>query len=80
MGLANMGHQAREATGTTTLTLLADRGYFSGPEVLACQEGGVVPILPKPLTSGAKADGRWGKQDFVYQAESDAYRCPAGEG
>jgi len=77
--LANMGTQAREATGTETLTVLADRGYFSGPEVLACQEAGIVPILPKPLTSGAKADGRWGKQDFVYQSNSDTYRCPAGE-
>ncbi len=35
--------------------------------------------LPKPLTSGAKAEGRFGKQDFVYEAETDAYRCPAGE-
>jgi transposase len=77
--LANMGHQAREATGAETLTVLADRGYFSGPEVLACEESGITPICPKPLTSGAKADGRWGKQDFVYQPETDAYRCPAGE-
>jgi transposase len=74
-----MGHQARKATGTDALTVLADRGYFSGPEVLACEEAGIVPILPKPLTSSAKADGRWGKQDFVYQPESDTYRCPAGE-
>jgi hypothetical protein len=57
--LANMGHQAREATGAETLTVLADRGYFSGPEVLACEEAGITPICPKPLTSGAKADGRW---------------------
>jgi hypothetical protein len=35
--------------------------------------------LPKPLTSGAKADGRFGKQDFVYLREEDAYRCPAWE-
>ena len=77
--LANMGHQAREATGTEALTVLADRGYFSGLEVLACAAAGIVPILPKPLTSGAKADGRWGKQDFVYQSESDTYLCPAGE-
>ena len=77
--LANMGHQAREATGEEVLTVLADRGYFSGPEVLACEGTGIVPICPKPLTSGAKADGRWGKQDFVYQVESDTYRCPAGE-
>jgi transposase len=77
--LANMSHRAREATGTGALTVLADRGYFSGPEVLACEQAGTVPICPKPLTSGAKADGRWGKQDFAYDARSDTYRCPAGE-
>jgi len=35
--------------------------------------------LPKPMTSGAKSDGRFGKQDFVYQSKEDVYRCPAGE-
>ena len=34
--------------------------------------------MPKPQTSGAKADGRFGKQDFAYLPEQDAYRCPAG--
>jgi transposase len=77
--LANMGTQAREATGAETLTVLADRGYYSGPEVLACQDAGITPICPKPLTSTAKAEGRFGKQDFVWQAENETYRCPAGE-
>jgi transposase len=31
------------------------------------------------MTSGAKAEGRFGKQDFVYLPEEDVYRCPAGE-
>ena len=77
--LANMGERARAATGTDALTVLADRGYFSGPEILACAAAGIVAVCPKPLTSGAKADGRWGKQDFVYVPENDTYRCPAGE-
>ena len=77
--LANMGRQAREATGVETLTVLADRGYFSGPEVLACGEAGIVAICPKPLTSGAKAEGRFGKQDFVYQTDTDSYRSPTNE-
>jgi transposase len=77
--LASMGEQAREATGAETITVLADRGYFSGPEVLACEKAGIVAICPKPLTSGAKAEGRFGKQDFVYMADTDTYRCPAGE-
>ena len=77
--LANMGRQAKDATGAEHLTVLADRGYFSGAEVLACEEAGVIPICPKPLTSGAKAEGRFGKPDFLYDEPSDTYRCPAGE-
>jgi transposase len=77
--LANMAGQAKAAMGTDTLDVLADRGYFSGEEVLACEPLGVTPYVPKPLTSGAKAKGRFGKQDFVYVADDDVYRCPAGE-
>ena len=77
--LATMGRQASEATGTDALIVLADRGYFSGPEVLACEAAGITAVCPKPLTSGAKAGGRFGKQDFVYHPEADTYRCPAGE-
>jgi hypothetical protein len=63
--LADMAGRAQEATGRRHLTALADRGYFDGEEVLACERAGVVPYVPKPLTSGAKAEGRFGKQDFV---------------
>lgn len=77
--LANMGRKAREATGSESLTVLADRGYFAGPQVLACEEAGITAICPKPLTSGSKANGRFGKQDFSYDKTSDSYRCPAGE-
>jgi transposase len=77
--LANMGGQARAAMGVESLDVLADRGYFSGQEVLACETLGVIPYVPRPLTSGAKADGRFGKQDFVYIPEQDVYRCPSGQ-
>ena len=39
----------------------------------------MTPLVPKPLTSSAKADGRFGKQDFVYDPGEDVYRCPGGE-
>ncbi len=77
--LSGMAGQAKAAMGVEALDVLADRGYFKGEEVLACEPLGVTPYVPKPLTSGAKAEGRFGKQDFVYVAEDDAYRCPAGE-
>src|SRR5438552_1051434 len=77
--LANMARQAKAVLQTETLEAVADRGYLSGPEILACHEAGITVTLPKPHTSGAKSEGRFGKQDFVYLPEEDAYRCPAGE-
>ena len=73
-----MSGKAKDAMGVERLEMLADRGYFSGEEILACEQAGVTPYVPKPLTSGAKADGRFGKQDFAYVPEEDAYRCPGG--
>lgn len=77
--LAAMSAKPKAAMGVERLDLLADRGSFSGEEILACEAIGVTPFVPKPLTSGAKADGGFGKQDFVYLPGRDAYRCPAGQ-
>ena len=71
--LANMARQAKAVLQTETLEAVADRGYFSSPEILACHEAGITVTLPKPMTSGAKSDERFGKQDFVYLPEDDAY-------
>ena len=77
--LAPMAKEAKETLQVETLDVIADRGYFDGEQIRECVEAGVTVTLPKPLTSGAKADGRFGKQDFAYLSERDAYRCPAGQ-
>jgi Transposase DDE domain/Transposase domain (DUF772) len=77
--LANIAKQAKAVLQTETLEAVADRGYFNSPEILACNEAGITVTLPKPMTSSAKSEGRFGKQDFAYLPEEDAYRCPAGE-
>jgi len=77
--LSAMAKQARSATGKEELTVLADRGYFNSPEILECDQAGMNPLVPKPLTSNSKAEGRFDKRDFVYLAEDDEYRCPAGQ-
>jgi transposase len=77
--LSNMAEQARTEMGVETLDAVADRGYYEGEEIKACEDSGITVTLPKPQTSGAKAAGRFGKQDFVYVAADDVYRCPAGE-
>ena len=77
--LANMASQAKEVLQADHLDVVADRGYFNSNEILACEQADITVTLPKPMTSGAKADGRFGKQDFVYLPAEDVYRCPAGE-
>jgi len=79
---SQLAHIAKEAKATleaTSLDVVADRGYFSGEEILACDEAGITVTLPKPMTSNSKAEGRFGKQDFRYVADEDVYICPAGE-
>jgi transposase len=77
--LANMAGQAKAVLQADKLEAVPDRGNFDSVEILACEEAGITVTLPKPMTSGAKAKGRFGKQDFVYLAGDDVYRCPAGE-
>src|SRR5262245_11484300 len=77
--LANMATQAKAVLGADHLDAVADRGYFNSPEILACEQADITVTLPKPMTSTAKSEGRFGKQDFVYLSAEDVYRCPAGE-
>ena len=76
--LHTMARQAREAMGGETLTGVADRGYYYGEPIRACEQDGIEVYVPKPQTSGSKKAGRFGKQDFQYDAQNDQYRCPAG--
>ncbi|MFQ5567640.1 MAG: IS1182 family transposase, partial [Paracoccaceae bacterium] len=77
--LSAMAKKTQAVLETEKLDVVADRGYFSSLEILACEEAGITVTLPKPLTSGLKAKGRFGKQDFRYVAAEDVYICPAGE-
>jgi transposase len=77
--LARVAKEAKATLRTDTLEAVADRGYFNGEEIVACDQAGITVTLPKPMTSGAKAKGRFGKQDFAYLPADDVYRCPAGE-
>lgn len=76
--LAKMARQAKDAMAASDLQVVADRGYFNGDEILACDAAGMTAYVPKPMTSEAKAEGRFDKADFVHEADTDTYRCPEG--
>ena len=77
--LSHVANEAKATLGAGSLDVVADRGYFSSEEFLACENAGITVTLPKPMTSNSKAQGRFGKQDFRYVAQQDVYMCPAGE-
>jgi Transposase and inactivated derivatives len=77
--LAVMAQRARGAMQAKHLEVVADRGYFSGEEIVACADAGITAYVPRPQTSNNQAKGLFGKRDFVYVPETDTYRCPAGQ-
>jgi transposase len=77
--LSKMALSAKNAMGRPKLKVLADRGYFSGPDIRACELAGITTCVPKPLTSASRKKGLFTKRDFIYVARNDEYRCPAGE-
>lgn len=77
--LVKMANKARSAIGSDEITVVADRGYYGGEQLLECANNGIVTYVPKPLTSSGTKRGFFIKQDFIYDVETDAYTCPAGE-
>ena len=78
--LASTAIPAKEALGVETIQATADRGYYKGEDIAACEAAGITAFVPKPLGRGAAAsNGRFPKEAFIYDAAADVYRCPNGE-
>ncbi|MGB5706451.1 MAG: IS1182 family transposase [Arenicellales bacterium] len=77
--LSKMAIKAKGTMDSERLSVVADRGYFKGEELLARHEAGITTYVPRTETSNATAEGRFGKQDFIYDANQDEYRCPPGD-
>jgi len=76
--LAPMAKKAKAVLRADKLDVVADRGYFSSSQILACEQADVRVTLPKPQTSGNRKKGKFVRQDFRYVEEDDVYICPAG--
>jgi transposase len=75
-----MAKAAKEELGVETLTALADTGYDSSNGLKDCEENGIVAYVPQ-MERGQhlKAQGRLSHDEFIYDAQANAYRCPAGK-
>jgi transposase len=77
--LSSMATKARKALKVDDVEVLADKGYYKSEEIAACEDAGISVYVPKPITSNARAEGRFDKRDFIYDPINDDYRCPAGQ-
>ena len=77
--LFRISRLAQELLQTDQLDVLADRGYYSGTEIKACEDANIRTYVPKSETSGNKASGLFDKKHFIYLANEDQYLCPANE-
>ena len=77
--LGTMALKAQEALAAEKLSVVADKGYYNGKEILLCDTIGVTAYVAKPLTSANTALGLYGKERFQYNPQDNSYTCPAGE-
>ena len=62
-----MAKQAKSAIASKKkLKVVADRGYYRGEEFMACDKANIITYVPKPDTSGNRAKGQFGRDEFHY--------------
>ncbi len=76
--LSTIALGAKEALGVGGFEVVADQGYYNGPEIKKCEDEGLTLYIAKPDTSANKKLGLFGKDSFRYDPVKDIYVCPAG--
>ncbi len=77
--LCQVGKAVQTALGKKEVTVLADKGYYSGPDIKDTQEAGMTPLVPKGDTSGSEKKGIFNRSLFTYNSDKDVYICPANK-
>lgn len=77
--LAPTAGAAMEALGVERIDAVADMGYHSGDDIVACEAAGITPYIPRPHRGTAVGNGLFPKERFRYDPEADVYHCPGGQ-
>lgn len=71
--------QVRAILESPETKFTADAGYHDRGALAEAEEAELLTFVPRPKKGSATQAGTYHKSAFSYQAESDAYRCPAGQ-
>jgi transposase len=77
--LCRMGIQAQAALKEKKITVIADKGYYSGVDIKNSQDEGMAVMVPKGDTSASEKKGIFNRSLFKYDAKKDVYTCPANK-
>ncbi|WP_235528341.1 transposase [Sphingomonas sp. Leaf231] len=70
---------AMEALGVERIDAVADMGYHSGDDIVACEAVGITPYIPRPHRGTAVGNGLFPKERFRYDPDADADHCSGGQ-
>jgi hypothetical protein len=76
--LHKMSVKAKEALEVEEITVLADKGYYSGEDIAACEGDGVTCLVAKRKPGGSVKSKGFSRGNFIYDKNKDIYTCPAG--
>lgn len=74
--LKETAEPARTILGVDRIDVVADRGYFKIEDIVACDEVGLTPHVPKPKRGSGERRGFFHKDEFHYDPERDVFICP----
>lgn len=77
--LAQTASAARELLGVEQIEAVADKGYYKGEDIAACEAVGVVPYVARPQRGPSITEGYFAKDEFRYDAHHDCYTCPGSQ-
>jgi len=74
-----MAVQGKDAVGADEVTVVADTGYSNGEHGALCEQDSITAVVPRAATVNPTGAQYFSRDQFAYDAESDSWRCPAGE-
>jgi len=77
--LCQVAKEVQIALGKKEVTVIADTGYYSGPDIKDTQDAGMVALVPRSDTSGSEKKGIFNRALFKYDTDKDVYICPANK-
>ena len=77
--LAPTAGAAKEVLGVERISAVADKGYYKGEDMQACEDAGRGHRGLRRPAAARLSDGLFRKEEFRYDPTRDTYRCPGGQ-